>query len=190
MLAAAMSTLSSLFHTMGTAAGRDLYEQAMQKKGNSLFITRTGVLVVILISTSLAWMSVGLPVADGIIAKFTTMFFELTAAAFLPIYVGALYFKRMPKAAAKGGMVAGTLAWFIWTFFIHANAGIMQICNLLTGKPYLVKGTAFEGLSMIGTNFIALPISIIVTLILWGGYAYIKKVDLGEEHIERCFTGM
>jgi len=190
MLAAAMSTLSSQFHTMGTAAGRDLYEKSFGRKGNSLGITRTAILVVILISTAIAWASSGLPIADGIIAKFTTMFFELTTAAFLPVYIGALYFMSIPKAAAKWGMISGAVAWFFWTFFVHSNASVMQICKLLTGKTSIVVGTSFEKLSMVGTTFIALPVSILVIVVIWFAYAKLGKIDLDKKHIEKCFTGI
>lgn len=190
MLAAAMSTLSSLFHAMGTAAGRDVYEKGLGKSGNTLLVTRGGILVVIVISTLLAWMGSYLPVADGIIAKFTTIFFELTTAAFLPVYLGTLFFKSMPKKAAEWGMIGGAIAWFIWTFFIHSNAAILLVCNLIFGKPTLVAQTAYEKLSMIGTDFVALPVSVIITGVIWAIYAFNEKHDLERSHIEKCFTGI
>lgn len=190
MLAAAMSTLSSQFHTMGTAAGRDLYEKSFGRRGNTLVITKTATLVVIIISTAIAWASNGLPVADGIIAKFTTMFFELTTAAFLPVYIGALYFKGIPKAAAKWGMISGSVAWAFWTFFVHSNASYMQICKLMTGKTSIVLGTDFEKFSMVGTTFIALPVSILVMAVVWFAYTKLGKMDLNKKHIDKCFTGI
>lgn len=190
MLAAAMSTLSSQFHTMGTAAGRDLYEKSFGKKGNTLTITKTATLVVIVLSTAIAWSSNGLPVADGIIAKFTTMFFELTTAAFLPVYAGALYFKSLPKAAAKWGMISGSAAWFVWTFFIHSNASYMQICKLLTGKTSIVLGTSLEKLSMVGTTFIALPVAIVVLAAVWLVKSRSGKLDIDEKVIDKCFSNV
>lgn len=190
MLAAAMSTLSAQFHTMGSAAGRDLYEKTFERKGNSLVITKSATLVVILISTVIAWAASGLPIADGIIAKFTTIFFELTTAAFLPVYVAALFFKSIPKAAVKCAMIAGSAAWFFWTFFVHSNASYMQICRLLTGKASIVLGTSLEKFSMVGTTFIALPVSTIVMLIIWLAYAKTGKRDLDTKHINKCFESI
>jgi SSS family solute:Na+ symporter len=190
MLAAAMSTLSSQFHTMGTAAGRDLYEKSFGKKGNTLVITKTAMLVVIVISTIIAWASSSLPIADGIIAKFTTMFFELTTASFLPVYVGALYFKSLPRVAAKSALISGAAAWFVWTFFVHSNASYLQICRLLTGKTSIVLGTSLEKFSMIGTTFVALPVSVVVLLAVWVIYNKSGKTDLAKNHIDKCFTGL
>lgn len=190
MLAAAMSTISSQFHTMGTAAGRDLYEKTFGKTGNTMFVTRIGILVVIIMSTALAWFSNGLPVAEGIIAKFTTIFFELTTAAFLPMYVGALYFRTLPKAAAKASMIAGSAAWFVWTFFVHSNAAYLQICNLIFGKATLVAGTSLQSWSMIGTTFVALPVSILTMVAVWIIYSVKKKTDIDPDHVSNCFTGI
>ena len=56
LLSAAMSTLSSQFHTIGTAAGRDLYEKTFKRKGNSVYVIRIGILVGILLSAVLAFL--------------------------------------------------------------------------------------------------------------------------------------
>ncbi len=189
MLAAAMSTISSQFHTMGAAAGRDIYEKTLGRSGNTMYVTRVGILIVILSSTIIAWLSGSLPIADGIIAKFTTIFFELTTAAFLPMYIGALYFKSLPKAAAKWSMISGSIAWFIWTFFVHSNASYMQICNLIFGKTSIVLGTSLQKLSMVGTTFIALPVSVIALIIVWIYYFAKNKKDLDSQYVENCFEG-
>ncbi len=188
MLAAAMSTLSSQFHTMGTAAGRDLYEKAMKRKGNTILITRFGILVAILISTLIAWATTGLPAAEGVIAKFTTVFFEMTSATFLPIYIGALYFRNMPKKAAIGGMLAGFTTWFVWVFFIHANSSFFLLCKLFFGVDNLVAGTGAAWMSKIGTTFVALPVSILITIVL--SLVYRNKADLSKEHLDKCFDGI
>ena len=188
MLAAAMSTLSSQFHAMGTAAGRDLLEKSLGKKGNTILITRFGMLVAILVSTLIAWATTGLPAAEGVIAKFTTVFFEMTTATFLPAYVGALYFRNMPRRAAVGGMIAGFAAWFVWAFFIHGNASYFLLCKLFFGVDSLVAGTGAAWMSRIGTTFVALPVSVLVTLIL--SLAARGQTGIGEAHLEKCFEGI
>jgi len=187
LLAAAMSTLSSQFHAMGTAIGRDVYEKSLGKKGNSIVITRVGILVVIILSTILAWLSSKLDVSMAIIATGTALFFGLCAASFLPAYVGALYIKKFPKAAAMWSMISGFAASAFWIFFIHTKeSSSLQLCNLIFGKPSLVVGTPLEKLSMVDPIFIALPISIIVAVIL----ALLLKPDLDKAHVDKCFEGI
>ena len=85
LISAAMSTLSSQFHTMGTAIGRDVYEQIWSKNAkNSMLITRIGVVVMIISSVSLSYLFDG---QSAIIARSTAIFFALCACIFLPTYL-------------------------------------------------------------------------------------------------------
>lgn len=187
LLAAAMSTLSSQFHTMGTALGRDIYEKSMGGKGSSMALSKAGMLVGVVISTGIAWLTTYLDVSMAIIATGTSLFFGLCAASFLPAYIGALYVKKMPKAAAKWGMICGFISSFFWIFFIHQKeSSSLQLCALLTGKPSLVEGTSLAPLSMVDPIFIALPISFIVTVVL----AFALKQDIESVYLEKCFKGI
>ena len=187
LLAAAMSTLSSQFHTMGTAIGRDVYEKSLGGKGNSMMLSKTGMLVGVILSTGIAWLTSFLDVSMAIIATGTSLFFGLCAASFLPSYIGALYIKKMPKLAAKWGMICGFISSFFWIFFIHKKeSSSLQLCALLTGKPSLVEGTLLSPLSMVDPIFIALPVSVIVTLVL----ALTLKQDIDSAHLEKCFNGI
>ena len=191
LLAAAMSTLSSQFHTMGTALGRDIYEKTIGKKRNTIVVSKVGILITIIISTLLTWWSSKLDVSMAIVARGTSLFFGLSAASFLPAYIGALYFKSLPKAAAIWGMISGFISSFLWIFFIDGtNASSLQLCNLIFGKKTLVEGTALAGLSKIDAIIIALPISILVTAIVWAIYKKKKIIDIDTENVEVCFKGI
>lgn len=191
LLAAAMSTLSSQFHTMGTAAGRDIYEKSLGGKGSTILITRFGMLATVILSTLLAWLTRHLDVSMAIIAVGTALFFGLCAASFLPAYIGALYIKSLPRAAAKWGMIAGFSLSTFWIFFIHEKeSSSLQICRLLTGKTSLVKDTGLGYLAMVDPIFIALPVSFIVTFTIWAVYRAMKKHDLDDNHLDRCFKGL
>ncbi|HSV96482.1 MAG TPA: sodium:solute symporter family protein [Spirochaetota bacterium] len=191
LLAAAMSTLSSQFHTMGTAAGRDIYEKSLGGKGSTILITRFGMLATVIMSTMLAWLTRHLDVSMAIIAVGTALFFGLCAATFLPAYIGALYIKSLPRAAAKWGMIAGFTVSTFWIFFIHEKeSSSLQICKLLTGKTSLVKDTSLGYLAMIDPIFIALPVSFLVTFTIWVFYRAMKKHDLEDSHLDRCFKGI
>lgn len=193
LLAAAMSTLSSQFHTMGTAIGRDVYEKGFGKKGNSLYITRGGVLAAIILSTTIAWLTKYLDVSMAIIATGTSLFFGLCAASFLPSYIGALYFKTIPRVAAVWSIVTGFITSFFWIFFIHEKeSSSLQLCNLIFGKTSLVKDTGLKDLMMVDPIFVALPISAIVLLVVWFIHSNVtkKSLDLEKGHLDRCFSGM
>ena len=50
LLAAAMSTLSSQFHTVGTSIGRDVYEQLTNRHEHSIVVNRAGIIIGIVIA--------------------------------------------------------------------------------------------------------------------------------------------
>jgi len=187
LLSAAMSTLSSQFHTMGTAIGRDLYEKTFDKKGNSVAVIRIGILVGIVISAVLALFLKKLDPNMAIIATGTALFFGLCAATFLPAYISALYFKNISAIAVKAGMIAGFISSTFWIFFIHEKeSAALQLCKALTGKVSIVKDTGLKDLAMVDPIFVALPLSFIVTIIV----ALFVKSKLEKDHIDKCFKGI
>lgn len=189
LLAAALTTLSSQYHTLGTSIGRDVYEKTLRKKGNTVLFTKAGIIFGVIISVILAWLSNLLDADIGVIARSTSIFFGLCAAAFLPAYIGALYIRNLPRAAALWGMVSGFVVSFFWIFFIHeTNASTIQLCALLFGKDHLLQGTALESLSMVDAVVVSFPFSALVTLIL--GLVCKKEKDLDEEHLNMCFKGI
>jgi SSS family solute:Na+ symporter len=187
LVAAAMSTLSSQFHAMGTAAGRDFYEKSLGRSGNTILITKTGILITILISVILAFLANKLDASMQIIATGTAMFFGLCAATFLPAYVSALYIRNISTKAIISGMITGFVVGAFWIFFIHEKeASSLQLCKLLFGKVSLVKDTGMAKLALVDPIIFSLPSSIIVTTVV----GLLTKNKLSTEHLEKCFKGI
>jgi SSS family solute:Na+ symporter len=114
LVSAAMSTLSSQFHVMGTSLGRDLVEESLGRKkgGSGMLATRIGVLSGILVAVYLSYLMEIKLGKKGIeiVARGTSIFFGLCACAFLPMYVGALWSRAITKAGAIAGMMSGFFA--------------------------------------------------------------------------------
>ncbi|HOJ30091.1 MAG TPA: sodium:solute symporter family protein [Spirochaetota bacterium] len=187
LLAAAMSTLSSQFHAMGTAIGRDFYMQILKDKKaaeeRSVFINKMGIGVTILVSLTLAYF---LPViyskGEAIIARGTSIFFGLCAGTFLPAYISALYLKRITKAGVVAGMLSGfTVAFFWLVFVLEKEAMAIGLCQALFGKPTLLSSPW----TMVDPMLISFPTSLVVTLVV---SLFTKK--LPEEHVTHCFQGL
>lgn len=160
LLAAAMSTLSSQFHAMGTAMSRDIYQQLTPKseKDNTVRLARISIMVGILIVLWLGWI---LPVS--IIARGTAIFFGLCASSFLPMYALSLYWRGITPAGAKTGLVFGSLASLFHLLFIHAAEaralGISQLIfgrETLAGYPWIV----------IDPIIIVLPLNLVLTVVV------------------------
>ncbi len=160
LLAVAMSTLSSQFHAMGTAFGRDFLEKGLKLKAkNTVAVNRIAMGAGIVVSTLVAY---GLPkfYAGGtaIIATGTAIFFGLTASAFLPSYIGALYLRKTSRQAAIACFATGVVSTLFWLFFVHAKEAIpLGLCKLVFGKS-----TLFPALANVDAVIVALPLSFIV----------------------------
>jgi solute:Na+ symporter, SSS family len=179
LLSAAMSTLSAQFHVQGTALGRDIYQTVRNKKGgSSVIVARLGIVVAVIIAVILGFI---LPAS--IIAVGTSIWFGITAAAFLSMYTAALYWKRVTKAGAIAGLVAGSLSSLFWLLFgFQKSAGAVGISQALTGKTVIITTMPWPTVDPI---VIALPIAIIATIVV----TYLTKPP-EKEFLDKIFNGV
>jgi solute:Na+ symporter, SSS family len=170
LLAAAMSTLSAIFHTMGSAAGYDLWTQMKRsldrkkagkadKPTSSLRANKMATILMIVVSIGLAFI-----MPSNIIAKATAMFMGLCAAAFLPMYTHGLFSKKVSKIGAIASLVSGAVVWFLWSAFVQADiAKRLGLCQAIFGKPSL----AGAPWNVMDPLVIAIPVSIIALALGW-----------------------
>ncbi len=179
LLSAAMSTLSAQFHVQGTALGRDVYETVSRKKrGSSVMVARVGIAIAVVIAVILGFILPGSIVAVG-----TSMWFGITAAAFLSMYTAALFWKRATKEGAIAGLVSGSVLSLFWLVFgFKKSAEALGICKALTGKAVIITTNPWPTVDPI---IIALPLAIIMTIIV----SLITKPP-AKEHVDKCFKGI
>ncbi len=177
LLSAAMSTLSSQFHTVGTSIGRDVYEQVTGQHGSSANITRVGIIIGIVYAVVISFYAR----QSTFIARATAVFFGLCASAFLPAFLGGLYWKRMTRAGAIWSMFVGFLVTTLWLVFIKdKEASTIGLCSKLFGKTSLLLDK--PNWSEVDPLIIALPISILVAVIV-----SLITPPPSREHIKKCF---
>jgi SSS family solute:Na+ symporter len=161
LLAAAMSTLSAQFHAIGTAIGRDLYDQAFTRgrhQERTVPLARAGIFVGFVGTVILAYN-----LGTGIVAIATALFFGMCAATFLPAFVSALFWKRATRAGVIAGMLAGFGAWGLWVLLVHEReSAALGLAKLLSGKPSLFSGTTW---AFVDPIVVALPLSAAVTFL-------------------------
>jgi len=181
LLSAAMSTLSSQFHTVGTSIGRDVYEQITGSHEKSTNVTRVGILIGIVyaVLVSFYWRE------STVIPRATAIFFGLCASAFLPSFVGALYFKRMTRPAAISSVVVGFIVTAFWLLLVKSKeAGAIGLVQKLTGgKTSILAG--HPNWDWVDPIMVALPISIVVVIVV----SLLTKPP-SREHIEKCFEAV
>ena len=181
LLSAAMSTLSSQFHTLGTAVGHDLYVPLIGRIAGghpSLTVVRLAIVAGLLISVTLAST-----VRDEyVIARFTAIFFGLCAATFLPAYVGGLFSRRITRAGAIASMAVGFSTSLFWLLFIKSKeAGAIGLIKHLTGG----RSSLLENLPnwpVVDPILVALPLSILAAVLV---SAMTRPPE--PAHLARCF---
>ena len=178
LLSAAMSTLSSQFHTIGTSAGRDLYERATGATQPSLVVIRLAVMLGLIVAVLIAYNVR----QEYVIARFTAIFFGLCAATFLPAYVGGLFSQRVTRAGALASMLVGAAASLFWLLLVKAReAGAIGLVQRVTGGKTSILADAPNWPS-VDPIVIALPLSAL-TLVLVS--AFTRPPD--SAHLDRCF---
>lgn len=160
ILSASMSTLSSQFHTMGAAAGSDIYgTYNPRSRGRLTNVIRLGILFAIVVSYVICYM---LP--NDIIARGTAMFMGICASSFLPAYFSALYWKKVTRQGALASLWVGALASVFALVFLHEKeSAAMGICKALFGRDVLIEAYPFP---MIDPIVFALPLSIIAIVVV------------------------
>jgi SSS family solute:Na+ symporter len=181
LLSAAMSTLSSQFHTMGTAAGRDICEPLVKGDARrTVLITRLGIIVGLVVAIVL-----GKLVRGNIIALATAIFFGICAATFLPAFLGGLFWKRMTRPAALASMLAGFLTSAFWSVCINAKTATgLGICQALFGKATLLSPAFSPTWAVVDPLIVALPLSALIAVVV----TVITK-PLPAAHVSYVFGG-
>ena len=160
LICASISTISALMHTIGVAGGYDVFSVIKSKRSgedkdaDSVNVNRIVTMVMMVLVVVYCYL-----MPSDIIAKATSVFMGITAAALLPAYVHALYSKRPNKNAAVASLVSGTVVYLFWALFISKSMSVfLPVCKTLTGKQVL-----FDGLiQYVDPLVVALPVSIVV----------------------------
>jgi len=180
LLAAAMSTLSSQFHTLGTSIGRDVYEQVTGSHGKSVGATRIGIIVGIILAVIISYYSRG----GYIIARATAIFFGLCASAFLPAFIGGLFFKRITKAGAIASMLVGFGVTSFWLLFVKAKeaSAIGLVQQVTGGKPSILADA--QNWPVVDPLVVALPLALVVAIAV----SLITR-PMAKSHVDYVFGG-
>ncbi len=177
LLAAAMSTLSSQFHALGTSIGRDVYEQITGNHNRSIGVTRIGIIIGIIIAVVIGGRGRG----GYIVARATAIFFGLCASAFLPVFIGGLFSKKVTRSGAIASMITGFVVTAFWLLFVKAKeADAIGVVHWFTKEKSILAH--YPNWPVVDPIVVALPLSIIVLILV---SAFTKKPD--DTLLQKCF---
>jgi sodium/proline symporter len=124
ILAAIMSTISSQLIVTSSALVEDIYKALFNKTATDkhyVFIGRMAVLAVAIIAAILAWNP------ENSILNLVGFAWAGFGAAFGPIILLSLYWKRLTNYGALSGMVLGALTAFVWGKIESLSTALYEI---------------------------------------------------------------
>ena len=152
ILAAVMSTLSCQLLVCSSVLTEDLYRGFLRKKAANrelVWVGRSGVLLIALVAIAIAWNPQSRVL--GLVSYASAGF----GAAFGPVILLSLYWKRINRNGALAGMLAGAATVILWKQsgsalyeivpgFIAATIAIVVVSLLTREAPAAVQATHEE----------------------------------------------
>lgn len=128
ILAATMSTADSQLLAASSSVSQDIVKEVMVKdlsQKASMFIARGTLLVISVIAMVIAWNQ------DSSVFKIVSFAWAGFGAAFGPVILLALFWKRSNKWGALAGMISGGVMVFLWKYGIATLGGLFAVYELL-----------------------------------------------------------
>lgn len=146
ILASTMSTADSQLLAASSAASENiiggLFRINLSEKGQ-MIVARVTLIVISVVGVVLAWD------ADSSVFRIVSFAWAGFGAAFGPIVLLSLFWKRSNKYGAITGMIAGGAMVFIWKFAIAKLGGVFEIYELL---PAFLIGLAVNVIVSLATK--------------------------------------
>ena len=136
IMAAIMSTADSQLLVSASSFSNDLYKVVFHKKASNkelLFVSRLAVGAVALVAILMAMNTQS--EFFKVVMKMVSFAWAGFGAAFGPIILLALFWKRTNLAGAVAGMVVGAVTCFVWKFVLSDYASTYEIFGLYELAP-------------------------------------------------------
>lgn len=128
ILAATMSTADSQLLAASSSVSQDIIKGVVAKnitQKTSMIIARVSVVVIAVIAVFIAKNP------DSSVFQIVSFAWAGFGAAFGPVMLAALFWKRTNLAGALAGMVSGGIMVFVWKFVVRPMGGALNIYELL-----------------------------------------------------------
>ena len=128
ILAATMSTADSQLLAASSSMSQDLLQNFFKVRLSqkaTMIVARGTVIVIAIVAVILAWDP------DSSVFQVVSFAWAGFGAAFGPVVLLSLFWKRSNKWGALAGMIAGGAVVFIWKFLVRPLGGVWDIYELL-----------------------------------------------------------
>jgi sodium/proline symporter len=124
VLAAIISTVDSLLILLSSSVIRDVYQKVFHPDAPQKRIVFLGKIITVIVGLAAFWFSLS---ENRLIFWFVLFAWSGIGAAFCPVMVLSLLWKRMTKAGAIAGMCSGFLITMVWAIFIKSSINLYEM---------------------------------------------------------------
>lgn len=144
ILASTMSTADSQLLAASSAVSENLFSQVFKIKVSekaAMLIARITVIVIAVVGIVIAWDK------NSSVFQIVSFAWAGFGAAFGPVMLMSLFWKRTTKWGAFAGILAGGVMVFVWKFLVRPLGGLLDIYELL--PAFIVALVAIVVVSLI-----------------------------------------
>jgi len=124
VLAAIISTVDSLLILLSSSVIRDVYQKVLRPDVSQKRLVLLGKTMTVVVGLAAFWFSLS---ENRLIFWFVLFAWSGIGAAFCPVMVLSLLWKRMTKAGAIAGMCSGFLITMIWAAFFKSSLNLYEM---------------------------------------------------------------
>ena len=128
ILAATMSTADSQLLAASSSVSENIIKRYFGKnvsEKTAMLVARITVVLIDVVGVLIAWNP------DSSIFKIVSFAWAGFGAAFGPVVILSLFWRRMNAAGALAGMLTGGVMVFVWKFLVRPNVAVLDIYELL-----------------------------------------------------------
>ena len=128
ILAATMSTADSQLLAASSSVSENIIKRYFGKnvsEKTAMLVARITVVLIAVVGVLIAWNP------DSSIFKIVSFAWAGFGAAFGPVVILSLFWRRMNAAGALAGMLTGGVMVFVWKFLVRPNVAVLDIYELL-----------------------------------------------------------
>lgn len=127
IIAASMSTADSQLLVASSSFTSDIYKPLFRKNASDRELLWIGRIVVVVVSLVAYFIASSKGEGAGAIMSMVENAWGLFGAAFGPVILLSLFWKRFTYKGAVAGIIAGAAADILWLIFLSASTGIYEI---------------------------------------------------------------
>ncbi|KPP72767.1 hypothetical protein Z043_108207 [Scleropages formosus] len=178
MMAALMSSLTSIFNSSSTLFTMDIWQRVRQQATERELMIVGRVFILVLVVLSILWIPVIQSANNGQLFDYIQAVTSYLAPPITAVFVMAIFWKRVNEQGAFWGLTVGLVLGF--ARMVAEFALGTPSCGEEDQRPSVLKDVQYLYFALILLGLTSLVITVLVRLTWWTRHSQEQRVDLGS----------